>query len=83
MRPFSFFFALFAAFFSFGVMAGTFLVSLLLFFSLLMAFSLIDSYHSTGESEVISLKASGWRRIFEPDQIMWSEYTFWIWWPTQ
>jgi hypothetical protein len=30
------------------------LVSLLLFRSLLMAFSLLDYYHSTGENEVIS-----------------------------
>lgn len=39
IRPLSFFFAFFAAFFSFGVMTGTFLVSLLLFLSLLMAFA--------------------------------------------
>jgi hypothetical protein len=39
MRPLSFFFAFFAAFFSFAVMAGNFLVSLLLFLSLLIALS--------------------------------------------
>ena len=40
MRPLSFFFAFFAAFFSFGVRAGTFLDSLLLFCSLLIIFPL-------------------------------------------
>jgi hypothetical protein len=39
MRPFSFFFAFFAAFFSFAVMTGTFFVSLLLFCPLLITFS--------------------------------------------
>ena len=50
MRDFSFFFAFFAAFFSFAVMAGSFLVSLLLFCSLLIAFLPLDYRHSTGES---------------------------------
>ena len=50
MRALSFFFAFFAAFFSFAVMAGAFLVSFLLFCPLLMAFPLLDYYHSTGEN---------------------------------